>query len=367
MSIDLTRLLLLRFRFRSALLFLLLVVYFIFTFVVFFKAVVPSLDRYTTSEDFAVDSTVYMYMADSLRSGHPEPWVIGSLAFFPNTTWTPVFISWICNSAFVVMLVNYTIFVFSTILLTRIFPISWVTLVCLLLLNPTTTTSILCVNKEILDLLAFSIFLFARKNRNTTLLLIALAIAVLNRYEICIVMLVFLVLNSRSNPLRKKRWLTVLLLVLSLNFIMPTWGAHTLAKRFEEAESAGVIRVLDQLQMHYLYVVAVFPKILDNLFGQIPNPQVWQAPSSWLYLNFFNNVAYAILIVTNVAKRRLSLRNDLIYFCVIGSVLIAQSLVVQPRYFYFVYILLCLQAAQPKAYIPSRIFGPEPYPEVVYA
>jgi len=367
MNLDSSKLLSRRISFKSAILLFLLICYVAFTFAVFFESVVPSLDRGTTSEDFAVDSTVYIYMADSLREGRNDPWVLGSLLFFPNTTWTPVFISLILHSALLVMLANYAMFIFAVTLLKRAFPISLGTFVGLLLLNPTTTTSLLCVNKEIIDLVVFSIFLYARGKRNRGLLLIALALALMNRYETCIVMIVFLFAMSRLNPLREKRWMTLFLLVGLLNFAMPLLGSQVLEKRFEEAEYAGVIRALDMLQLHYLYFIAVIPKVADNLFGQLPNPQVWKSPSSWLYINFFNNISYAILLLVNLMKRRLTLRSDFIYFGAIGSVLIAQSLVVQPRYFYFVYILLCLEAAQKKSRSSSLAPSPIRQPELQHA
>ncbi len=62
------------------------------------------------------------------------------------------------------MLFNYGLFATSLILLKRTYPISLSILILLLLLNPTTTTSILCVNKEVLDLFVISLFLFAEKD-----------------------------------------------------------------------------------------------------------------------------------------------------------------------------------------------------------
>lgn len=162
MNFDLTRLFRRRMRYQSAFTLVLVSFYIPLTLLIFFQAVVPSLKTETTSETFSVDSTMYIYMADSLRSGHPDPWVLGSLATFPNTTWTPVIISFLLKSAFLVMLINYLILAFSVLLLKRHFPISLAALVGFLLINPTTTTSILCVNKEILDLLAISLFLCSR-------------------------------------------------------------------------------------------------------------------------------------------------------------------------------------------------------------
>jgi hypothetical protein len=233
-------------------------------------------------------------------------------------------------------------------LLKNTFSINLALFIPLLLLNPTTTTSILCLNKEVVDLFCLSLFLYSRVKDKKWMLLITLVLALINRYEFCVVMLLFVVAGSRWNPLRGKRIATLLLLVVALNFAIPFWGSEMLAQRFEEAASANTIAFLDRLQMHYLYILAVIPKIAENLFGQIVNPQVWKAPTTWLIVNLFNNISYLIVITVAAIKRRLTLRNDLIYFAVFGALLVAQSLSVQPRYFQFIYILLCLQIAQLK-------------------
>jgi hypothetical protein len=366
MTVDVCRILKTRMGIGSWILIVLMLAYFAFTFVIFFQAVIPSYENDTTSGTFAVDSTTYVYMADSLREGRNEPWVLGAFATFPNTVTTPVAIAFFLKSAFLVMLLNYAILAISVFLLKRSFSIATVEFLALLLLNPTTTTSILCVNKEILDLLVFSLFMFARVKRYRMLLLAALVLALINRWETCIIIVCYLIAESRLNPWRERRGLTLLLLVGMLNF-MPIVGAEVLAKRFAEAEYAGVIRALDMLQLHYLYFLAVIPKIADNLFGQLPNPQVWKTPSSWLFINFFNNIAAAILILINITKRRFTLRSDFIYLGAFGSILLAQALVVQPRYFYFVYILLCLEAARKKDGSPSMTFSRIRQPELQHA
>jgi hypothetical protein len=345
LDVDPGRILFTRLSYRSAILIPLLALYVILTFVLLFQAVIPSFEDDTTSWTFATDSTVYTYFAESLREGRNDPWVLASLSFFPNTLWTPVLISLALNSALLIMLLNYSIFSISIALLTRSFQISTGTLVLLLLINPTTTTSILCVNKEILDLLSISLFLYARRQHRIGILLIALTLALLNRYEIFLVLLAFMACEGRANPFRDKRWTTLFFVLLCLNFIMPLWGAKALAHRFEEAEFAGLIKTLDSMQMNYMYILAVAPKIAEDLFGQLLNPQVWTNSSSWLYINFFNNLAYLVLILINAFKRRLSIQSDLIYLSVLGSIIVAQALVVQPRYFYFVYILLCLEVS----------------------
>jgi hypothetical protein len=168
-----------------------LIAYLAITFVIFYRAVIPSYEDGSTSWTFAVDSTIYTDYADSLRAGRNDPLVLGALAYFPNTLWAPVLIALALNSALLVMLLNYALFVISIWILKRGFSISAAALVVLLLLNPTTTTSLLCVNKEVLDLFSISIFLYSQRKHNSWLLLIALGLALFNRYEICIVMLVY--------------------------------------------------------------------------------------------------------------------------------------------------------------------------------
>lgn len=354
MTLDLAKILTRPVRIKSLALAALLTVYVAVTLVVFFLTVIPSLEDNSTNETFAVDTLVYTDLADSVREGRYTPYVVGSLAHFPNTTWMPVLIWLLLNSAFLVLLLNCAVLAFSIYLLWKTFSINLAKFIPLLLLNPTTTTSLLCLNKEIFDLLYLSLFLYSRVKRNNWILLTALVFALINRYEFCVVMLFFVIAGSRLNPLRERRFATLVLLIVALNFAIPFWGGEMLAQRFEEAESANTIAALDQMQMHYLYVIAVFPKIAENLFGQLVNPKVWTAPSTWLFVNLFNNLSYAIVLLIAARKHLLTLRNDLVYFAAFGAVLAAQSLAVQPRYFQFVYVLLCLQVAQIKAQEPAK-------------
>ncbi len=323
----------------------LLPVYILITFAIFFQFVIPSFPKETTSEEFAVDTTIYVYFADSIREGRNDPMVIGPLLSFPNTLIAPVCISLLLNNHLIEMLANYLMFIISILLLRKSIPISLYVFLPLMLLNPVTTTSILCINKEVLDLLSLSLFLYSRVHRNRGMLIGALALALFNRYEVCLVMVAFLLAGSRFNPWRERRFLTLLILVITLNFATPFFGGEMLAKRFEEAQEGRFIAPLDLLQMHYLYIVAVVPKIAINLFGELLNPFVWKDLNSWTYIMFFNNLSYLLVLLFAAQKRILALRNDIVYFGAIGAVLVAQSLVVQPRYFYFLYILLCIQIA----------------------
>jgi hypothetical protein len=99
--------------------------------------------------------------------------------------------------------------------------------------------------------------------------------------------------------------------------------------------------------MHYLYAVAVIPKVAENLFGELA------LGLDRSYILWFNSLADVIVLVVLARRHLLTLRSDLMFFCTVGSAIIAVSLVIQPRYFYFVYALLCVQAAQ-RRWFPRR-------------
>jgi hypothetical protein len=319
---------------------------------VFYLWIAPSLDG-RTDQHITADSVTYLYFAETLRAGRFDPWVMAALSTFPNTLWAPVLIALILKSTLAIVLANYVIFFVAIALLKKSFSFSTGVFISLLLLNATTTISLLSVNKEIIDLFAISLFLFAYRKRKRSLLLIALAIAFFNRFEVCLVMLVFLFAQTRFNPWRRRRGVTLLVLTLALSVLLPLVAGGSLTRRFEEASSGGVIVWLDQMEMHYLYALAVVPKVAENLFGVLVNTSTWTAFSDLSdiansYILLLNNLASAIVVMTLIWKRTLSARFEVIYLAMIGCILMAVSLVIQPRYFYFVYVLLSLQAAQPE-------------------
>jgi len=369
MKLDPLRVLSHRIRFASVLLMPLLLVYILMTFGIFSEWVAPSLDG-RTDQHIAADSTTYIYFADTLREGLADPFVIGAMTTFPNNFWCPVLLALIIKSTLVMVFVNYIMAVVSVLLLRETLSVSTWRFLALLLLNATTTVSLLAVNKEIVDVLAVSIFLFSYHRRNRILLLLALALALFNRFETCLVMAVFICLKSRLNPMRRRRILTIFLLTVGLSILLPLAASKVLAQRFEEASSAGFVNLLDQLEMHYLYVLAVIPKILENFFGELLNisklsSYSFSDPANSYFL-LSNDLASAIVFVILALRRKLSLNADIIYFAAIGCIIMAISLVIQPRYFYAFYVLLCLQAAHTES-SPTSVFSPTRQTEFLHA
>jgi hypothetical protein len=225
--------------------------------------------------------------------------------------------------------------------------------------------SLLSVNKEVVDFLAVAMFLYGRAKGSGLAFYVSLLLALINRYELFVVLMIFLISQTKLNPVHGKRLKTLVLLVLALDILMPALGSAALQLRFQEASGGGLVTFLDTLQIHYLYILAVVPKIAENLFGELINVSKWGIYSmsdlANSYILLFNNIASAIVMTLLISKRRFQLSSDLIYLAMIGAVMMALALVIQPRYFYFVYVLCCLQAAQgDQRGRSSRVLGRAP-------
>ncbi len=306
-----------------------------------------------TSQHIAADSSTYIYMADVLRNRSADPTVYAAMAHFPNTLWMPVGIAYVLNSTGLTVLFNVGILCLSLILIHRSVDLDSPYLLLLLLLNPTTVISLLSVNKEIMDLLEVSCFCCFLSRRSRLCLVSALILALLNRYEVLICFVLFLAMRSRLNPWRGRRWLSLLLLLCGFTILLPLSASHVLAEKFAEAEGGGVVTFLDQLEMHFLFIFAAVPKIAENFFGELLNPATIARYTfedlANSYILLLNNLATALVVVKLWMMGRFRLRSiqsDLMYLAAITSIVMSISLVIQPRYFYIVYVLLCIEATR---------------------
>jgi hypothetical protein len=338
-------------------------VYILVCALLFFKWVGPSLDRQTDLK-IGADSSTYLYMADSLREGRNDPFVLAALASFPNTYWMPVLFALALKSTFLMALANSLIFWLAIELYRRSSHINVGLFLFLLLLNPTTTVSLLTVNKEIVDLFVVALFCYFLSTGRKWVLLIALIISAVNRYEVFVIMLTFIFMRSRLNPLRRRRYLTLCILILLISIFLPLLAARSLSYRFEEASGAGLIKFLDTLEMHYLFALAVIPKILQNMFAELLNVSGWGQYTTTdianSYILFFNNFASMVVVLVLLRKRLMNISSDWIYLSFTAAVFMAISLVNQPRYFYLCFVLFGFQAAHPAAarYRRTRLIPP---------
>ncbi|MFT4114376.1 hypothetical protein [Silvibacterium sp.] len=345
---------------------LLLIVYFGIATLLFFYWVNPSLTG-ENDKHITADSPRYIYFGESLRSGEIDPYVASALYSFPNTNWGPTLLAYLAPDTYGMMLINLGIFSLSLWFFSRAVHINPALFLLLLVLNPTTTISLLAVNKELLDLLSLSLFLYYLRHHNRLLLLLALTISLVSRFETCATILIFLFFRSRWNLWRGRRLRSLfaycILLDLGMAFLL---SLPSQASRLTEAgdaageavASSGLLLMLNNLEIHFLFVVALVPKLLDNLFAEVFNVSHWFAFSmddpANTFILFGNNLANLVIVVYLAIRRKLSIRSSIIYYATLIAITMSVSVVIQPRYFYGVYALLCLEGARRIQHTPSE-------------
>jgi len=315
----------------------------------FFYWVNPTLTG-DSDQHIAADSSTYIYLAEVLEGKYTDPLAEAALATFPNTLWMPVLIAYLLKSTVAMGLFDVVLFCASIMLFNKASDIDVLLLVFLLLLNPTTAISLISVNKEIIDLFEVALFCYYLTTRHKWALALTLLVALVNRYEVCAAFLLYLILTGHLNPWRRRRWATLLWLALGLSVLLPVAMGHSLATRYEAASAGGAIVALDWLEMHYLFFLTIIPKTLENLIVQAFYISAKGAFSlqdvADSYILFFNNVATIIVLLVIGKKRTFTISSDWYYLFLVSVVAMSITLIIQPRYYYWSYVILCLHAAQ---------------------
>lgn len=339
--------------YRSILLWCGVLLYLLLSLTLFFTWVNPSLTGLTDSH-IAADSGTYMYFADSLREGRNDPFVLGSLASFPNTLWGPVLLGLALKSTFAIVLADYALLLLALWLMHKAANLNLGFFLLLLVANVTTSISLVSLNKEIIDLLVTALFVYYLGRGRKLAFAAALIIGLISRYETAVVMVLYLLLQSRWNPLSAYRKTTLVVAALLLSVFLSGLLSGAMNARLEEAmataSSGGLLLTLDNLQMHYLFFIAVIPKILDNLFSELINVSHWGAYSLTDPANTFfllgNNLANILVLAVLFLRNRMKLSNNLVFYATLSAIFMSTALIIQPRYFYGAYVILCVECAR---------------------
>ncbi|MGI8770853.1 MAG: hypothetical protein ACR2JE_05410, partial [Acidobacteriaceae bacterium] len=229
----------------------------------------------------------------------------------------------------------------------------------LYMLNAQSLVSIVTLNKEIfasLGLVAF--FAWNASRRRYWLFALAAVFSIMARWEQLAVILLYLFLENRFSPFRKRHKTALLFVIGFLTILYP------LALRFSGidisgilaiADSSGLISRMDSIQANFGLPLVIVPKIMMNLFNRMLVPTYFLG-SEFLSLNFtdlqsnviihLQTLAMLVLFVAALFKRRLDLSRPIPYFIALYLILTAISPFIQTRYEYPVYVLLCIQLAR---------------------
>ena len=258
---------------------------------------------------------------------------------------------------------NLIVFIFNISLLVIIFivvfnaykdKINKLKFTLLFLINPLLLGSLLTVNKEIIGLLSVAILACHLKTNNKFYFILSLILSFITRWQSFIVFIFFYLINSRFNPLRNKRFKFIILFCIILSAILPSLNVFISKDIYsigqQEDKLFGILEIFYSLQNNYLYILAVVPKILSNLFGNIFRIfTIITSPQNIDFTDIYNNVFILghqlimfFMTIYFLIKKKLVLRSDILYFSIIYLIIFSTSPSIQYRYMFPLYVLFCI-------------------------
>lgn len=226
----------------------------------------------------------------------------------------------------------------------------------LMVLNPMLTPALLTLNKEILVFIATILFVryIFLEDKSKFQLFVLLAVSLLARWEQAAVTGAVLALSNRHSPLKSRPKLTIALIIIAITLTYPVvvrTRILDLSNMIAFAAEGSTGPFLNNIQAFYGFPVVLIPKIAINLFGHLLSPRLF-------FSDFFTNdptdfqiyfalplhcLAMFFVLVAVAIKRKIKLQNPTIYWCAIYLVVTAVSPILQPRYQFPIYVLLCLE------------------------
>jgi hypothetical protein len=328
-----------------------LLAYLAVALVVFALLVRPFLEG-TSQLRMAADSGVYVALA--------------ALAFDPRQLISiganylgPFLILRVANSNnLVVALINCALFLLSYRVLVRTFDLDRRKFVALLCINPMLGFSLLSVNKEILGFASAAFMACYLVSGRKWQLATALFLSVLTRWQMTLALLVLMLVRSRLNPFVRYRAVTLALMVGLVSILYPSVLRAVLAPGLENqfiasqlTSTAGLTGLLAGIQDHYGYFLVLIPKLVLNYFGnlfRLFDFVFW--PDRIDYSDVYNNIVVlghqlcmVLVFFLALRKRKLSLASENGYFLAVYSVVFAISVLISYRYFFPVYLLVCIE------------------------
>jgi hypothetical protein len=305
---------------------------------------------------FGADSPTY-WEAVEYQSEHPDSGE--TLVGFGRNLFGPVEIGMVLRTGIAVVFFNLVLFFIAVEVACSIPGVDRYRLLFLLMICSETAPALVTLNKEILVL--FSVLLLAKyiysERRSLFLLVPVLVASVLTRWEQVAIILLFLFLQRKGSVFQRNPRFAVagviagLTVIYSLITMIPGSG---IAGFLRYSKDANTIAKLNVIQAHFGFPLVLAPKIIMDLSGQLITPV---ALYHWLQSYGFSDIHSAIIIplfsvvlipvfVISYRKGKLNPRRPIALLIIIYLLVVAVTPFVQPRYNYFVYVLLALELAK---------------------
>ena len=304
------------------------------------------------------DSSTYWVFADDLTQGNG----VALLTFSGNLV-GPVAIAFLLKSPAMVALLNLVLFGLSIRIAGKVPGVNKWVFALLLMLNAETAVSLISLNKEIFTLISMVLLVryIHSERRSKSMLLAILGLSLAARWEQAMIIVMFLIMYR--GRFRRHPGTALAIVTLGITVAYPLAGRGVDLSEFtDQAAGGGMIVVLNSIQSHFGFFIAMIPKIFMSLAGTLSSPWYfldgyWALPSwDWQqrYAMLLHESAILTLIVWAIWRKRLSLREPVPFFIALYLIVTAASPFIQPRYQYPVYVLLCLQMAVQRIHYPFK-------------
>lgn len=304
-----------------------------------------------TSVQFFADSTTYEKAAGELK----RLTSLELLIYNPNYFGPISILNLVSGSRWGVLFLNLAIFALSLNLIFRVVSLNKKIFVILLIINPMTFSSLLSINKEVYSILAIALLIYGIRVRSFLALLACFLVSFLVRWQLSLFVVVYLGLISPLNPLRDRRFFTLLFFAIGVSALYSIFRPILFSNVSEVAlvgaeEWAGTGlwgRLLDVQNSGGYFLI--FPvKILQAMFGILVYiKNIIDPPEFYNYVVVMLHSLVMLFVLTYaVFNKRLRLRANIAYMAVVYLLVYGLTPIYAPRYFYPVFMLLCILVSE---------------------
>jgi hypothetical protein len=335
----------------------LFVVYLIVSYCIFFEAIAPVAD-FNFRPAIAADSSAY-WIASGVRTINfsDEEHKVGTDA--SSNLFGPVLEAEILRTDFNVAVFNCLLFIFCLSILRGMPEFDRATFLLLMMINPYLLASMITLNKEIFALAGIVVFIRYTDAKRFRIgwLALALMLSLFARWQQVLVLLIYVAYESKISPLRHhRRWgVAVTLLGFTVLYgIVFHFASFLIFSELAQAKAGHTILILDNIQANFGFPLVVIPKILMNSMGQFISPGYFlhsyasQDFTNWRDQIFaqMHTLFLTFLLLGMFFGRKLRLKHAPVYLLALYLLMTAVNPMVQPRYEYAAYVLLCLEASR---------------------
>lgn len=307
----------------------------------------------TLSFQFYMDSPTYHAAAEQLQTG------LQLITISSNYLGPVLIIKLLGGSYGLIYLFNVVLFLATYAIVAGSYTVDRTHFVALLFMAPLTFTSLFSVNKEVVAVLATVLFAASYTRRKTWWRWMAIALSIFARWQMTLALFAAWLAFSALNPFRRRRGLTLVLLVGGISIAYPAnLDLFSAIDRIaalgalDNQEGSGLYSSFIGLQNHFGgYLLAFLPKAAHLFVGMVARWSKLTDTSDVMnnIILWLQSLAQLTVLVLMIVRRRLRLSSDLVFLAGIIAAVITLSPIFSTRYLLPVYALFAIELAIPRS------------------